>query len=310
MGNSISNSILVFCLLIQLIYSQKIALIDAETQEFIEEVSYSLMLKEKEIASGKTQIVGATELPQLDYDFLLLKHSYFEDKKIKKSEITDIVLMQPRPIILDEVFVGSSAKKYQVLGERNKLVNEYPLPLAKSLGWLNLIKNRTDNSMSLDKVGIRFDQVKHETQFKIQFYKVSEQMPNQGHQFLNEPELIFTSEILTIMPKNKKEFESDITTSMILKPGESIGISIVLVDYLKDGKSIQPKEKEMTKIAKQYSNFNDYYGLIQVQGKLEPEPNMMNFNFAIRYDFAYHFFKKPSKQILNAPAVVVYALPE
>lgn len=295
---SVSNSI----------YGQNFIPLDKDTNEFIENVNFSLFLKNKVVFKGITENESATSLNiGIEFDSISLSRVDYQTLGMTKQEINASLFLSKKIISLDEIVVGSKKNNEIVLGETNRFVNRQSKPINKDLIYGIVFKNDLTKKLQINKMVFYVNKITYKTKYRINFFEVIETSPKKGQQFLQITDLIASTDTLSLFPKEKKRIEVAINSEMYLITNKPLFVSIQLINYEDEYNNIiNPDENKKTTIEFQLSNKTDYYSKGINFITKEMTPDLINVNRLINYDFANSFFKKPHKSTLVSPSFLLY----
>ncbi len=301
----------IFCLSLFLLVTnsvsgqiQRILPLDEETSEFLPEVNFHLFLQKKKVFEGISPEKEALALPEIPYDSITFSKFNFEPKGYFRDSLTDIIYLKKKIYELDEVVVGSLPEKI-TLGEQNRILpNSSGMYLQKQLFFGLLLTNEYPFDLALEKVQWYVKKVVHPTKYRILFYKVV--VNREIIQRTNISPLqaipVYISPVQTLDPKQKNKINTPVDYT--LTPGEEILVSIELVDYYDANQTvIYPPFEEQTLVKFQCSEEINFYTKYRDVVTEKETEELFNANIWINYDFAFYFYKKPSKSTIRTPAV-------
>ncbi|MUV04065.1 hypothetical protein GN157_10120 [Flavobacterium rakeshii] len=288
------------------VFSQSFITVDEDTYEFIADVNYSVFKNNKLVSKGVT-VINEFNIIKTDFDSISFSRLDYETAGFKKRELDSLVFLKKSTIYLDEIVISNTKEDLTVIGEQNRFVKRQANSLSKELLYGLVFRNKWDTDITVTKADIFVNKVKHKTAYTIKFYTFQESFIMNGNQDIKNPEPVFTTDTLFLDPRTKGKVTIDIPQGFVLEAGENILVSVELVDYYDDeGNIITPEFKDLTKLKFQLSDRADYYAKLMNQNTHELTPNLRNINLLINYDFAHHFFKKPHKSSIVAPAILLY----
>ncbi len=290
-------------------FSQVFIPLDIDTNEFIDEVNYSLFLKKKQVFRGVSEYKNLTIINnKINYDSISFSRIDYNSIGFPKGKLDSIVYLTKKIIYLDEIVVSSKKEDYLLIGETNRFIKKQSRPITEELIFGIIHKNEFNKILNLKKLVFFTEKIYHKTAYKINFYEVNETLPKKGNQFAEIGNLIYSTDTLYVDKKNKSKIELDINSEITLKPKNSLFISFQLLNYYDvNNNLINPNNEHKTKLKFQLSNKVNYYSkTIDLYTKVT-STNLININHMINYDFANEFFLKPHKSILVSPAVILYA---
>ncbi|MEE1898927.1 hypothetical protein V1389_11305 [Flavobacterium rakeshii] len=288
------------------VFSQSFITVDEDTYEFIADVNYSTFKNNKLVSKGVT-VINELNTIKTDFDSISFSRLDYETAGFKKKELDSLVFLKKSTIYLDEIVISNTKNDLTVIGEQNRFVKHQANSLSKELLYGLVFRNKWDTDITVTKADIFVNKVKHKTAYTIKFYTFQESFIMNGNQDIKNPEPVFTTDTLFLDPRTKGKVTIDIPQGFVLEAGENILVSVELVDYYDDeGNIINPEFKDLTKLKFQLSDRADYFAKLMNQNTHELTPNLRNINLIINYDFAHHFFKKPHKSSIVAPAILLY----
>lgn len=289
--------------------SQSFITLDNDTNEFIEDVNYSLFLKKKKVFNDLTANIKITTINnQIDYDSISFSRVDYNTIGFKKENIDSIIYLTKKIIYLNEIVLTQKKNNFIVIGEKNRFVKNQSRAITEELIFGIIHKNELGKDIIINKVLFFTEKTYHKTKYKINFFEVNETLPNRGNQFAEIGNLIFSTDTLFIEKNNKKSEVVDINSEIFLKPHKTLFVTLELLNYVDENNNIiNPKKDELTKLKFQLSEKTNYYSKTINYVTKEMSTKLMNINLMINYDFANHFFLKPHKSILVSPALLLYA---
>ncbi|MEN9336403.1 MAG: hypothetical protein RLZZ500_1390 [Bacteroidota bacterium] len=282
----------------------KLLLLDEETSEFLPEVNFQLFHQKKKVFESIAPEKEALSLPQIVFDSIAFSKFNFEPKGFSKDSLNDIVYLKKKIYELDEVVIGVQLEKI-TLGEQERILpNSRGMYLQKQLFFGILLTNNQPFDLALEQVQWYVKKVVHTTSYRILFYKVTVNNTVPQRTFISPFQAfpVYISPVQQVAPKQKNKIITPI--DYVLTKGEEVLIAFELVDYLDENQTvIQPPLDEQTLIKFQCSKETNFYTKYHdIQSQKETE-ELYNANTWLNYDFAFQFFKKPSKSSLRTPAV-------
>lgn len=301
--------IFLLCFYINYSSSQSFITLDNDTNEFIEDVNYSLFLKKKNVFNGITENKKITTINnQIDYDSISFSRVDYNTIGYAKESIDSIVYLTKKIFYLNEIVLTSKKNNFIVIGEKNRFIKNQSRAITEELIFGIIHKNDLNKNLIVKKVNFFIEKTYHKTKCRINFYEVNETIPKRGNQFAEIGNLIFSTDTLQIEKNYKKNVEVDINSEIILNPNKNLFVTIELLNYVDENNNIiNPKKDELTKLKFQISEKTNYYSKTINHFTKEMINKLMNINLMINYDFANHFFLKPHKSILVSPAIILYA---
>ena len=279
-------------------------ILDEETSEFLTPVNYQLFFQKKSVFEGITLEKAATVLPQIPYDSIAFSKFNFEPKGITRDNLSDIIYLKKKIYELDEVVVGSLPERI-TLGEHNRILpNSSGMHLQEYLFFGVIFTNNEPFDLALEKVQWYVKKVVHPTNYRILFYKaiVNKEIVQRTyiHPLYAIP--VYISPVQSLQPKQKNKIE--IPVDFVMEQGAEILVAIELVDYRDTNKTvIHPPIEEQTLIKFQCSEETNFYTKYRDVITHKETEELYNANVWINYDFAFQFFKKPSKSSIRTPAL-------
>lgn len=302
-------STLFLCLLLSLApvswaQNQHFLLLDEETSEFLPEVNFHLFHQKKKVFEGISPEKEALTLPQISFDSIAFSKLNFETKGVSRDSLTDIIFLKKKIYELDEVVIGNLPEKIK-LGEQGRILpNSRGMYIQKQLLFGILLTNNNGSDLALEQVQWYVKKVVHTTRYRILFYKVVVNNSVPQRTFISPFQAIpvYISPIQTVVPKQKNKIITPI--DYVMAQGEEVLVAFELVDYLDENqKVIQPPVEEQTLIKFQCSDETNFYTKFRDFESQKETEVLYNANVWINYDFAFQFFKKPSKSSIRTPAV-------
>lgn len=283
---------------------QRIIPLDEETSEFLPEVNYRLFLQKKKVFESISPEKEALALPQIPFDSIAFSKLNFETKGFFRDSLTDIIFLKKKIYELDEVVIGNHPEKI-TLGEQGRILpHSRGMYIQKQLMFGILLTNNNASDLALEQVQWYVKKVVHTTRYRILFYKVVVNNSVPQRTFISPFQAIpvYISPIQTVVPKQKNKIITPI--DYVLAQGEEVLVAFELVDYLDENqKVIQPPVEEQTLIKFQCSEETNFYTKFRDFESQKETEELYNANVWINYDFAFQFFKKPSKSSIRTPAV-------
>jgi len=282
----------------------KLLLLDEETSEFLPEVNFQLFHQKKKVFEGIAPEKEALTLPQIVFDSITFSKFNFEPKGFSKDSLNEIVYLKKKIYELEEVVVGSLPGKI-TLGEHNRILpHSRGMYLQKQLFFGILLSNDQAFDLALEHVQWYVKKVVHPTKYRILFYKVV--VNREVIQRTNISPLqaipVYISPVQTLEPKQKNKINTPV--DYLLTSGEEILVSIELVDYVDANQTvISPPLEEQTLVKFQCSDETNFYTKYRDVVTEKETEELFNANVWINYDFAFYFYKKPSKSTIRTPTV-------
>jgi len=285
-----------------------LATLDNDTNEFIEDVNYSLFLNKKQVFKDITQNKKITIINNnIEFDSIVFSRTDYFTLGLNKKNIDSIILLTKKIVYLNEVVISSKKKNLIQIGENNRFVKKQSRPITNELIFGVTLKNEKDRNLHINKLVFFTEKIYHKTKYKINLFEVAETIPNRGNQYAEIGNLIYSTDTLLIEKNNNNKEEVEINSEYIIKPNKSLFITIELLNYIDEKNNvIYPVKEELTKLKFQLSNKTNYYSKTINYLTKEMSSKLMNINLMINYDFANKFFLKPHKSILVSPSIILY----
>ncbi len=302
--------LLLFLLTNKLTYSQEFVTVDNDIYELVENVNYKLYKGDSLVYSNVTLPDIPTKIStDIEYDSITFSRIDYETLGLPKNKIEKIILLTKKTFTLDEIVINSNSKKDEIiLGEKNRFIKRINRPFDKKddVTYGIVFRNQFKEKMLIDKVAFYVNKVKYKTAYKIVFYKVQETElgPNL---FAEIGEIIVSTDILYLYPKQKNRIEVPLDTDVFLSSDKPLFVSFQVIGYYdENNNTVFPEIDNMTKLSFQLSDKFDYYSKTSDFHTGELSGNIININRWLHHDYFYTFFKKPHKSSLVAPAVLLY----
>lgn len=284
--------------------SQHFLLLDEETSEFLPEVNFHLFHQKKKIFEGISPEKDALTLPLIPFDSIAFSKFNFETKGLSRDSLTDIIFLKKKTYELDEVVVGAQSAKI-TLGEQGRILpHSRGMYMQKQLMFGILLTNNNGSDLALEQAQWYVKKVVYTTRYRILFYKVTVNNSVPQRTFISPFQAIpvYISPIQIVAPKQKNKIITPI--DYVMAKGEEVLVAFELVDYMDENqKVIQPLAEEQTLIKFQCSEETNFYTKFRDFESQKETDELYNANVWINYDFAFQFFKKPSKSSIRTPAV-------
>lgn len=287
-------------------FCQEFVVIDNETLDFIEDVRYELFYNKKIVYADYCNNESKTILPiNIIFDTIVLRKLNYEEKKISIDKISNIILMNEKIEILNEI-VLTNINNEIILGEKNKFVRRRSNGLSKDNLYGLVFENKTNKDLEINKIEFFVEKIKHKTAYRIEIYEFEEPPIKIGIQEAKLGNLITSTDTLYLRPNQKNKIEYIFDEKIILKK-QPIFVFIELICHLdENNKSIEPNFKEVSKIKFCLSNNSNYFAkLIDANTSILSE-NMININAWLNNDYFNTFFSKPHKSSIVTPVVLLY----
>lgn len=291
-------------------FGQSFIALDKDTKEFIENVNYTLFLKNKLVFNGITESKKVTEInPKVEYDSISLTRIDYETIGFSKQNIDSAIFLNKKIIYLDEIVVGSEIKNEIILGETNRFINRRSNSITKGLMYGIVLENNFNANLELKRIAFYVNKIKYKTEYKINFYEFRKSPITIGHQYADIGNLIYSTESLFLYPKQKDKIVINIDNgNIIILNNDPVFITIELIaNYDQDNKKIETSFEDSSKIKLQISNKANYFTRMMEMPTKKLTEKLININAMINYDFAYRFFRKPDKSDIVTPAIILYA---
>jgi len=184
-------------------------------------------------------------------------------------------------------------------------------PFSRELVYGIVYKNDFQDKLNIEKIIFFVDKVKYKTSYRIVFFNVEEKTTfshSFSSEFVKTKELIYSSDTLYLYPKNKGKVEVEMNKTFIFERNKPIFVSIELIDYYdKNDTSVKPNFKKATKLKFQISDKTNFYSKAHDSSSEKLTDDFVNVNHMRINDFDYLFSKKPHKNTLVCPAILLYA---
>lgn len=287
-------------------FCQEFVVIDNETLDFIEDVRYELFYNKKIVYADYCNNESKTILPiNIIFDTIVLRKLNYEEKKISIDKISNIILMNEKIEILNEI-VLTNINNEIILGEKNKFVRRRSNSLSKDNLYGLVFENETNKDLEINKIGFFVEKIKHKTAYKIEIYEFEEPPIKIGFQEAKLGNLITSTDTLYLRPNQKNKIEYIFDEKIILKK-QPIFVSIELICHLdENNKSIEPNFKEVSKIKFCLSNNSNYFAKTMNSNTSKLSEKMININAWLNHDYINFFLSKPHKSSIVTPAVLLY----
>lgn len=284
--------------------SQHFLLLDEETSEFLPEVNFHLFHQKKKVFEGISPEKDALTLPLIPFDSIAFSKFNFETKGLSRDSLTDIIFLKKKTYELDEVVVGAQSAKI-TLGEQGRILpHSRGMYMQKQLMFGILLTNNNGSDLALEQAQWYVKKVVYTTRYRILFYKVTVNNSVPQRTFISPFQAIpvYISPIQIVASKQKNKIITPI--DYVMAKGEEVLVAFELVDYMDENqKVIQPLAEEQTLIKFQCSEETNFYTKFRDFESQKETDELYNANVWINYDFAFQFFKKPSKSSIRTPAV-------
>jgi hypothetical protein len=290
--------------------SQKFIPVDEETLEFIGEVKYTLHLNKKPIFTSLTSKDTITKLPiNVVFDSISFNKFNYKETGLKKENLNEVVLLDKTVYELEEVVVVGSEQKEISIGEKARFLKSSSRSISDNVDYGLLFREDELKNMQIKKLIFFVEKIKYKTTYKIKFYSALEIGDELTHQTLQLKEVIFESPVLSIEEGTKNKIEIELEKYIIDLTNKDVFVCIQLENYYDENNNIiKPVLKEKTKLKFQLTKKLNYFAKMSDTYTNELTNDLININSTINYDFANHFFKKPHRSILVAPAILLKAV--
>lgn len=287
-------------------YCQEFIVIDSETLDLIEDVSYELYFNNKMIYTDYCNNENKTILPKdIVFDTIVFSKISFEKKKLDKENISNIILLKEKIEILNEI-VLTNKKNEIILGEKNKFVKRSSRNLSKDILFGLVFENKTNTDLEINKIEFFVEKIKHKTAYRIEIYEFEQPPIKIGLQEAKLGNLLTSIDTLYLLPNQKNEIEYIFDKKIILKE-QPIFVSIELICHLDDnGKSFEPNIKEFSKLKFCLSNRSNYFSQPVDSNSIKLSEKMINVNAWLNNDYFNTFFSKPHKSSIVTPVILLY----
>ncbi|WP_408086090.1 hypothetical protein [Flavobacterium rhizosphaerae] len=290
-------------------FGQVFITIDQDTDEFIEDVNYTLYKDRGEVFNGVTLSDRPTEISQgLLYDSITFSRVDYETLGLLRKNIDSVIYLKKRIFYLDEVVVGAKQDKSITLGETNRFVKRIYSNLSEDLDEGLVFTNTLPYVLQLDKIVFYVKKVHFKTAYKINFSEMKKTTLNYGNQYANVGDVMYATDTLYLNPKDNRKIEVALPPDWYLEPDKPVFVWIQLLGYYdEDGHKTALEPEMRTRLRFQLSDNLDYYAkMYNVKSKNLTEEliniNLLHTNYA---------FSNPSVKLANstfsAPAIVLYA---
>ncbi|WMI68239.1 hypothetical protein [Mangrovimonas sp. YM274] len=288
------------------LFSQKFAVVDIDTYDLIESVTFNLYEGNKMVYTNLTENNKATIVPSdIKYDKAEFIKTDYKLHSIETTNLNGAVFLTKEYIQLDDVVVYSKKSNNLILGESNRIVNSASRYLLPEISFGVIFKNY-DTNLNIENTVFYVDKIKHKTAYKIHYFEVEESFPLDNLQTLKFNNEIYSSDTLYLNPMQKNRIEVEHKEKILFKKNTTLFVSIEVLYYLNENNiQFQPDNKLRSKLKLQLSNKNNYYAKTVDFYTSEKSVDFRNINLMIKYDFAIDLFKTPHKTILLTPAILL-----
>jgi hypothetical protein len=287
--------------------NNKLIPVDEETLEFIEEVKYSLFLKNKKIYTNTSSKDTLTYLPiNINYDSISFFKINYKEVGFKKDSLKEVILLQKKILELNEIVLIAKTIKEQIIGEKSRFVKRFSKCLSENIIDGIIFKEDEINNILINKLVFYVNKIKYKTTYKLKFFEVTEMGNPLTTQTLQINNLLYESPVFSIEKGIKDKVEIDLRNYSLQFKNKNIFVFIELQNYFDDNNNIiKPESKNTTKLKYQMSSKANYYSKIADYYTNELSTDLYNINQMINFDFAKKFFEKPHKSILVSPAILI-----
>jgi hypothetical protein len=288
-------------------FCQEFIVLDSETLDFVEDVSYELYSDKKLVFTNFCNNNNKTILPKnMIFDTILLNNINYEKKTISADKISNIILLKEKTTILEEVVVSNNIKNEIILGEKNKFVKRRSRSLSKDNSYGLVFENITNKDLGINKIRFFVEKIKHKTAYRIEIYEFEEPPIKIGFQEAKLDNLITSTDTLYLLPNQKNEIEYIFDEKIILKK-KPIFVSIELICHLDENdKNFEPNIKEVSKIKFCLSDNSNYFEKHTDENTSKLSKNMRNINAWLNNDYINFFLSKPHKSSIVTPVILLY----
>jgi hypothetical protein len=302
----LKNYIIICFFFINITYSQEFIVLDSETLDLIEDVTYKLYNNNKIVYTDFCSIDSKTILPKdIKFDTIEFSKLGFEKIIISIDKISTIILLKEKIELLNEVVV-TNIKNEIILGEKNKFVKRNSRNLSKKFLYGSVFENKANTDLEINKIEFFVEKIKYKTAYRIEIYEFVEPPIKIGFQEAKLGNLITSTDTLYLLPNQKNEIEYIFNEEIILKK-QPIFVSIELICHLDENDKIfEPNIKEVSKIKFCLSNNSNYFAKLTDANTSILSENMININAWLNNDYFNTFFSKPHKSSIVTPAILLY----
>ena len=140
--------------------------IDIDTNEFIENVNYSLFLKKKKVFNSITENKKITTINnEIEFDSISFSRIDYNTLGFPKKSIDSIISLKKKTIYLDEVVVGSKKDDYLLIGETNRFIKKQSRAFNEELIFGIVHKNDTKKEIELKKIAFFTEKIHYKTAY-------------------------------------------------------------------------------------------------------------------------------------------------
>ncbi|MFD2696860.1 hypothetical protein ACFSQ0_02550 [Mesonia sediminis] len=291
------------------VFSQKFAVVDIDTYDLIESVTFKAYDGNKLVYKGITKNNKATVIPSdIEYDKIDFFKENYKNHSIDTDSLNGAIFLTKEHIELNDVVISSNNNGNINLGESNRIVksgSRYLLP-KKSFG---VVFTNTQQKLEIFRTVFYVDKVKHKTAYRIHYYQVEESLPDKNKQTIKFNENIYSTETLYLEAKEKNRIEIEHKENIPFEVNTTIFVTIELLYYLDDNNNkFQPDNKHRSKLKFQLSDQNNYYSKTVNEITSKNSIDFVNINLMYKYDFANYLYETPHKSQLLSPAIMLNAI--
>ena len=290
-------------------FSQKFIVVDKDTYDLVESVSFTIYKDSKVIYQNVTKNDKATKIPEeLQYDKIKFTKTNYKTYTLETQNLNEAVYLTKEYIQLDDLVISSKQEGSIIFGESNRIINSQSKFITPEKLFGIVFKNYIKN-LHINQTIFYVDKVKYRTAYKIHFFEVEESLPFENLQTLHFKKKIYSTDTLYLKPKQKNRIEIDHKNNILFEENKTLFVWLEALFYLDENhQEIIPTNKEKTKLKFQSSNENNYYAKSYNRTKRKKSDYLENSNLMVKYDFANYLFKTPSKRILITPAIQLRAI--
>ncbi len=286
--------------------SQRFVVIDDVTDELIESVNFQLLLNGTVVSAGITSNEEPTVLSgSIVFDSLVFRKADYKIAGLKKENLLEVIKLSKTAIGIEEVVILSAKDKEVVFGEKNSFIKRRSRPILNDLSYGIVFENNLPEDVEINRVEFFVEKVRYRTAYQISFYDFDiGEMHNYGRQSGSLKELLYSSAILYLEPKQKNAIQIQVNDLEL--PRKSMFVTIELINYFDEkGEKIFPTEDDRTRIKFQCSKLENYFSKWSEFGT-NNFTGLVNTNSWIRYDIEEYFKEKLSKSSVVSPAILLY----
>ncbi|WP_394908076.1 hypothetical protein [uncultured Mesonia sp.] len=302
------NAIIYILLLLTLnSFSQKFIVVDNDTYDLVESVSFTIYNDKKVVYQGITKNNKATPIPEgLQYNKIEFTKTDYKKHTIETENLNEAVYLSKEYIQLDDLVISSKKEGSIILGESNRIINSQSRFLVSNKDSGIIFRNYIKN-LYINQTTFYVDKVKYKTAYKIHFFEVEESLPFGNLQTLQFNKKIYSTDTLYLNPKDKNRIEIEHKENILFEENKTVFVCIEALYYLdEDYNQFIPENSDRTKLKFQLSNENNYYAKTVDANSGKVSLELRNSNLMVKYDFANYLFKTPHKSILITPAIQLH----